>query len=336
MTSSFELRRLVSSLRKLAAAGALAEAEREALDGVRRFPESAELLAAAAGIERRLKKLEEARSLLDRARRIDPFQEAVLSEGADLAFEARDFEAAAERYRELADRRPSRYHASRLVMAKTKLGASAEAAAIARTALETFPDDPWLLRGLAAAEAKEGRVAEAAAAYERLLAVEPNDRFAYKELMRLRTESAEPAEAAEALKGLMRTGGRGSNPHLKTLAADRLRKAGKLEDAAREYEAALELEPGSPYVLAQLGFVQKKLGLDEDAAETLSRAFLANPSDPYVRRSLESMLKKSNQLPRFLELIDKALSLHPEVKSLHGIRKRVERIAKEREDGALR
>ncbi|MGH9319233.1 MAG: tetratricopeptide repeat protein, partial [Vicinamibacteria bacterium] len=187
------------------------------------------------------------------------------------------------------------------------------------------------LRGLASAAAKAGRAAEAVNAYEKLLVLEPGDRFAYKELMRLKTEGEKPDEAAAALKGLMRTGGRDRNPHLKTLAADRLRKAGKLPEAAQEYEQALELEPGNPYMLAQLGFLQKKLGLEEEAVETLSRAFLSNPSDNYVRRSLESLLKKRTALPRFLELVSQALSMHPEVKSLHGIRKRLERVIKEDE-----
>ena len=332
MAALSELRRLVSSLRSLIASRSLAEAEEQALESLRSFPESAELLALAAGIERRLKKLDEAQSLLDRARRLDPFHEAVLSETAELAFEARDFEKAAERYRELVDRRPNRYHYSRLVMAKSKLGASSDAAAIARAALEIFPDDPWLLRGLAAAEAREGRIEEAVTAYEKLLSVEPNDRFAYKELMRLKTEGDKPEDAAEALQGLMRTGGRDKNPHLKTLAADRLRKAGKLLEALREYEAALELQPGSPYVLAQLGFLQKKLGREEEAVDTLSRAFVASPSDVYVRRSLESLLKKRNELPRFFELVSQALTRNPEVKSLYGIRKRLERAIKDQNE----
>lgn len=329
MAAPSELRHLLGSLRRLIASKSLGEAEEQALEGLRSFPDSAELLALAAGVERRLKKLDEARSLLDRARRLEPFHEAVLSESAELAFEARDFEEAVKRYRELVDRRPNRYHYSRLVMAKSKLGASAEAAATARAALEIFPDDPWLLRGLAAAEAKEGRISEAVSTYEKLLSIEPNDRFAYKELMRLKTEGESPEDAAAALKGLMRTGGRDKNPHLKTLAADRLRKAGKLLEAAQEYEAALALEPGNSYVLAQLGFLQKKLDREGDAVETLARAFVANPSDPYVRKSLESLLKKRNQLQRFFELVSHALSLHPEVKSLHGIRKRLERVIKE-------
>lgn len=331
MPFASDLRRLTLDTRKLLLSKSLEEAEALALEGLRDFPESAELLALAAQIERRLKKLDEARSLLDRARRIDPYHEAVVSEAADFAFDTRDFAEAARGYRELVDRKPSRYLYSRLAMSLTRSGAAAEAAAIARAGLERFPDDPWILRALTAAETKGGRVSEAAAAYEKLLAIEPDDQFAYKELMRLRTEGEEPEEAAAALKGLMRTGGRDRNPHLKTLAADRLRKAGKLEDAAREYEAALELDPGNAFVLAQLGFVQKKLGREDQASESLARAFLGNPSDPYVRTSLESLLKKRKSLPRFLELVFQALASHPEVKSLHGIRKRVERMVKEDE-----
>ena len=145
--------------------------------------------------------------------------------------------------------------------------------------------------------------------------------------MRLKTADASPEEAASALGGLMKAGGRDRNPHLKTLLADRLRKAGKLEQAVAEYESALALEPGDPYVLAQLGFTYKKLGREREAMETLSQAFLAKPADPYVRKSLESLLTKRVELDRMLELIDEALKRHPHVKSLYGIRKRIARRA---------
>jgi len=325
--SSAEIRRRVSLLRQLLRSGALDKAAGEAEDAMALYPDSVELLAVYADIHRRAEKLDEAKALLERARAIEPMHPAVLASSADLAYDRGRYEDAAALYLELVDRRPSSYHYSRLVAAKNRLGAHEEAAAIARRALERFPGDPWNLRGLATAESKLGRREEAVAVYEELLSVEPNDRFAYKELMRLKTEESSPEEAASALKGLMRSGGRSRNPHLKTLAADRLRKAGKLEDAVSEYEDALALEPGSPYILAQLGFTQKKLGRDQDALESLSKAFLAKPSDPYVRKSLESLLKKRFELARFVELIDEALTLHPSVKALHGIRKRVARLA---------
>jgi len=316
-------RRAVTRLWELLRSGSLEDAAGEAEDAIARHPESAELLALRADIHRRQHKLDEATVLLERARELDPFDEAVLSAGAELAFDRREFREAAARFQELVDRRPNRYRLSRLVAAKNRLKEHAEAAAIARRALESYPDDAWTLRGLAAAEAALGRRDEAIAAYERLLALEPKDRFAYKELMRLKTAGASPEEAAAALGGLMKAGGRDRNPQLKTLLADKLRKAGKLEQAVAEYESALALKPGDPYVSAQLGFTYKKLGLDVQAAETLSQAFLAKPADPYVRKSLESLLTKRAELDRMLELIDEALKRHPHVKSLYGIRKRV-------------
>ena len=323
-----EVRQRVSSLRQLLRSGALDEAAREAEMDLVRHPENAEILAMAADIYRRQKKLDEARALLARARNVDPFHDSVVAASADLAYDSGHYKEAAARYQELVDRRPNGYHYSRLVAAKNRLGKHGEAAAIARRGLERFHGDAWILRGLAAAEAKLGRHNEAMAAYESLLEIDPKDRFAYKELMRLKTETSSPEEAASALKGLMRSGERARNPHLKTLTADRLRKAGKLEDAATEYEAALALEPGSPYVLSQLGFTCKKLGREEEALALLSKAFLAKPSDPYVRKSLESLLKKRGEIARFLDLIDEAIGLHPSVKALHGIRKRVERLSK--------
>ena len=331
-TMDSDHRRSVSLVWQLLRSGSLEDAAREAEDAIARHPESAELLALTADIHRRRRNLDEATALLDRARELDPFDEAVLGTGAELAFDRREFREAAARFQELVDRRPNAYRLSRLVAAKNRLKEHAEAAAIARRALESYPDDPWTLRGLAAAEAALGRRDEAIAAYERLLAVEPKDRFAYKELMRLKTADASPEEAASALGGLMKAGGRDRNPQLKTLLADRLRKAGKLEEAVAEYESALALKPGDPYVCAQLGFTYKKLGREREAAETLSQALLAKPADPYVRKSLESLLTKRAELDRMLELIDEALKRHPHVKSLYGIRKRIARRAGEKKD----
>lgn len=321
-----EVRRRVSHLRELVRSRALDEAAREAESAVSDYPESAELLAAFADIHRRRKKLDEAKALLERARAIDPFHETVVAVAADLAYDEGDFKEAAARYQHLVDRRATSYYYSRLVMSTNRLGEPEAAAAMGRQALERFPRDPWILRGLAAAEAKSGRRQDAVAAYEELLEIDPKDRFAYKELMRLKTEEASPEEAAAALKGLMRTGSRASNPHLKTLTAERLRKAGKLEDAAAEYEAALELQPANTYVLSQLGFTYKKLGREEEALEALSKAFLGKPSDPYVRKSLESLLRKRHEMGHYLVLIDEAIKRHPSLKSLYGIRKRVSRL----------
>lgn len=317
----------VSRLRQLVRSKSFGEAAREAEVFLAEYPDCAELLALGADIHRRQKKLDEAKALIERARAVDPFHGSVLAVGADLAYDQGSYRDAAARYRELVDRRPTAYHFSRLVIATHRLGDPQTALALARQGLERFPDDPWILRGLAASAGKLGRHAEAIAALEELLRIEPSDRFAYKELMRLKTEKSAPEEAASALKGLMRSGSRAANPHLKTLAADRFRKAGKLEEAAVEYEEALELEPGNAFVLAQLGFTYKKLGRDEAAFGALAKAFLAKPEDPYVRKSLEALAKKRGEMARFLSLLDEALKLHPSVKLLHGVRKRVARLA---------
>lgn len=315
-----EARRLLQA-RNWEAAGAVLEA------ALAEHPQSAVLLALAAELYRRTKKLAEAKVFLERAESADPGHELVLSGAADLAFDERDYEKAAGYYEQLLDRKPSRYHLSRLVQAYSRLGRHDEAGDRARQGLERYPEDPWLLRGLAASEAKQGRREEAVRLYEQLIALDPQDRFAYKELMRLRTEGAPADQAAAELKGLMRSGDRSKNPHLRTLAADRLRKAGKLTEAVAEYAAALALAPGNAYALSQLGFCYRRLGRVDEAMETLGKAFLADPASPYVRKSLEALCKKSGRLSRLASLVEEALRLHPEVKSLYGFRKRLARLS---------
>jgi tetratricopeptide (TPR) repeat protein len=318
-----EIRQRAARVRRLLSARDFREAERETEEGIALFPDSAELLALAADIQRKMSKPAEAASLLKRAEASDPSHELVVAVGADLAYDRKDFKKASELYRELLDRRATAYYTSRYVLVLNRLRRHEEAAEAARQGLERFPGDLWILRGLASAEAKRGRNEEAVALYEKLVERDPNDRFAYKELMRLRTADAPADEAATALKGLMRSGSRAKNPHLKTLAADRMRKAGRDREAAAEYEAALGMEPGNAYALSQLGFCYRRLGEAEKAIETLGKALLADPSNLYVRKTLESLCRSADRLQHLVDLVDEALKLHPEVKSLYGMRKKV-------------
>jgi predicted TPR repeat methyltransferase len=55
-------------------------------------------------------------------------------------------------------------------------------------------------------------------------------------------------------------------------------EAGRLEDAAAQYQAALALVPGRPSVLANLGVTQCRLGRWRDAVSTLTQATRADPT----------------------------------------------------------
>lgn len=321
--ASFEVRQRIARVTSHLRAKRWDEAYSEIEQALALFSESAPLLALAADWHLKNKKLSEAEVFLRRAETADPADDLVISAGAELAFERRDFKRAAELYQRVVDRKPSSYHGSRLVQALHRLGRDELAADVARQMLERFQNDVWLLSGLAAAEAGRGRREEAITLYEKVLALRPNDRFAYKELMRLRTAEAPPEESARELKVLMKAGDRSKNAHLRTLAADRLRKAGKDAEAVVEYKAAIEIDPANLYALAQLGFCYRRLGETESAIEFLARAFLADPSNPSVRRTLESLCRKAGAAGRMAELVERALQSHPEVKELYGARKRL-------------
>jgi tetratricopeptide (TPR) repeat protein len=290
-------------------------------------PQSPPLVALRAELWRKRGRLAEAEAQLAAARQLDPGDPLVVRTGAELALQQRRLEEAAELFERAFEQRPTAYLASRLVQTLNRLRRHERAAQVARQALESRPEDPWLLSGLAAAEAGGGRREEAVALYEKVLSLRPGDRFAYAQLMRLRTAATPAAEAAAALKGLQRVGGRDRDPRLRILTGDRLRGAGRVSEAAAEYRAAAELEPGNAYAHAQLGFCLRRLGEAEPALEALGRAFLADPANPYTRSSLEALCRERGDFGPYARLVEEAAKLHPEMQALHGLRKRAATLA---------
>lgn len=141
--------------------------------------------------------------------------------------------------------------------------------------------------------------------------------------MRLRASVLPPDEAGPALQGLMRAGARARNPHLHRAAADEFRKAGRDAEAAAEYEAALALDPGDAFALAQVGFCYKRMGQTDKVLESLRRALLRDPRDRFVRVSLGALGRSSGRVSELLRWIEEALKLHPDVGELYGFRKEV-------------
>jgi tetratricopeptide (TPR) repeat protein len=320
---AWELRRVAGEVLRLLGTRRFDDAQRALDDALTVAPESARLLALLAELRRRQGHTREAEALVRRAEAADPEDAQAAQVRAELHFERGEFERAAEIFRRLVDRGAGAYTSSRLVKSLARAGRLDEAAESARQALERHPDDRWLLADLAHVEARRGRHDEALRLQERLVERHPGDARAYSDLMRLRASTLPHEEAGAALQGLMRAGGRARNPHLRLAAADEFRKAGRDAEAAAEYEAALELEPGDAFALAQLGFCYKRLGRTDEAVETLRRALLRDPRDRYVRVSLGSLCRGTGRVSDLLRWIEEALKLHPDVGELYGFRNEV-------------
>jgi Flp pilus assembly protein TadD len=76
-----------------------------------------------------------------------------------------------------------------------------------------------------------------------------------------------------------------------------LQVQGRTDDAEREYQRAVRLDPGLGEALANLGELYAKQGRHEDALPPLRRVFQISPTFPRVRASLgESLRRHGDQL----------------------------------------
>jgi tetratricopeptide (TPR) repeat protein len=76
-----------------------------------------------------------------------------------------------------------------------------------------------------------------------------------------------------------------------------LQVQGRTDDAEREYQHAVRLDPGLGEALANLGELYAKQGRHEDALMPLRRVFQISPTFPRVRASLgESLRRRGDQL----------------------------------------
>lgn len=330
---AWELRRIAGEVLRLLGARSYEAAQSVLDDALAAAPENARLLALLAELRRRQGRVREAEALVRRAEAADPDDAQAAQVRAELHFERGEFERAAEIFRRLLDRSGAAYTAGRLARALARAGHLDEAADTARQALERHPDDRWLLAELAQLEARRGRHDDALRLQELLVARHPDDTRAYSDLMRLRAATLPPEEAGAALQGLTRAGDRARNPHLRRAAADEFRKAGRDAEAAVEYEAALELDPGNTFVQAQLGFCYKRLGQPDKAIEILRRTLLADPSDRYVRVSLAALCRAADRVSELLCWVEAALKLHPEARVLYGFRNELLKRARAEEPG---
>ena len=66
---------------------------------------------------------------------------------------------------------------------------------------------------------------------------------------------------------------------------------GKLEEAFKSFQKALELHPYSSDVLNNIGVILSQAGKREDAIKCFQRALSLMPSNPDARENIEALVK---------------------------------------------
>ncbi len=222
---------------------------------------------------------------------------------------------------------PSPYAARCLARARAAAGASAEAIALVRQALERFPRDPALLRQEALLLEGAGEEGDAAAVYREAVAAGSGDGFAYARMLRATLAGRAPEEALAALEPVLRLPGRASDPHLLGLRAELQQAAGRWQEAVASWEGALAADPGNGYVRARLAYACRHAGLRARAWELLQAVIEADPADPAALAAFVADAAALDRREEAAAFLAELLRRHPGRRALWGWMRRLQRDA---------
>ena len=99
-----------------------------------------------------------------------------------------------------------------------------------------------------------------------------------------------------------------------------LQKAGRLEEAARDYRQILTADPRQPDALHLLGVIAHDVGKLDEAVELIAESLRVNPNNPSAINNLAGVLKDQERYDEALEFYDAALAASPEQAHIHSNR----------------
>lgn len=182
-------------------------------------------------------------------------------------------------------------------------------------ALEAAPNDPALLRQLAAIQKAQGDVSNAAVAVTRAVELLPNDADAWLELGLIQVQWRRFPEAVAALRRSVELSPRdvGSREAL----AQSLAAAGRRDEALREYQRVLDQRPQLGLAWLHCGQLHEQMGNVTEAAKCYAQA-RANPGqnlDGLIE--LAGFCQQRGWFDAAAELYVKALNAGPPNAQLH-------------------
>jgi Tfp pilus assembly protein PilF len=149
------------------------------------------------------------------------------------------------------------------------------------------PHNPNYLHNLASAIRKQGDFAGAERVYRQSIAVDPSHQPSYHGLASLLTEQGRQPEAMDLLVAWVDTQPYLAAPHIELARLQR--DSGDPAGAEQSLRKALELQPGHPIALAQLGQVYQQTGQYDRAVAMYQRSLDSHWAQPEVHSRLAQL-----------------------------------------------
>ena len=313
----------LTRIQELKRDGKYGEAEKEIQKELQLAPGDLLLKTSLADLYLRQDRPAEARILAEEVLARDPRHPQALSILGDFFLAEKSFREALEYFRQASLRDPRPYLHFKIARALKELGKLPEALEELENVLVVKRDHLPFLKEKALTLNRMKRFDEALACYERIQTIRPDDPFVQKEILRLRSRTRPKDQVLKELTAVMGMESKKDNPQMHGLLAQKLKDSGMVREAAAEYKAAADLEPGNSFFLKQEGFCHYRLKEYPEAIRCLTQAFRKDPSDFVVRKTLEKIQAAQGDLPGFLELLEEVLRHHPQNKTLLGPIKRI-------------
>lgn len=168
---------------------------------------------------------------------------------------------------------------------------------------------------------------EALMVYEKAQKLNPDDSFVRKEVYRLRGLKRPDQKTIRELETVVKLPSRKDDAQLHGFLGQKLKDAGKLKEALKEFQTAKRLAPENPYFLRQEGFCRYNLGDYPEAIQALSQVFRKDPKDYILRSTLKKMYAATGNIAGFITLLEEILKDHPHNVKLLGVLRRVKKEA---------
>jgi len=308
--------------------GALQEAECELREALEEEPEHPLLLSSLAQLYLMQDRQKEARILTDTVLSSNPQYPQALHILGEIYYRENKLQKALQCFERAYEMAPGAYMARGIVKTLRDMKRYEEALELLDKALAHDRDNLGLQKHRAVILNRMGREEEALELYEKISKRDPTDKFARREIYRLKGLNRSDEKVVQELKRVVNLESRKDDAQLHEFLAQKLKKLGRLKEAAAEFQKARELEPDGHYFMAQEGFCRYRLGEYCEAIGLLGAAFLRDPNDFRIKATLKKMYQATNNLEGFVDLLEKALEKHPQnVKlagALKGMRKKME------------